>query len=53
MQVLTSERSSVLLQNIWSASKNLDEFRVALKEEKPWKNYCNCSDRNMMVSIRL
>ena len=34
MQDLTSERSSVLLQNIRSASKNLDEFRVVLKEEK-------------------
>ena len=34
MQDLTSERSSVLLQNIRSASKNLDEFRVDLKEEK-------------------
>ena len=34
MQDLTSERSSVLLQNIRSASKNLDEFRAVLKEEK-------------------
>ena len=33
MQDLTSERSSVLLQNIRSASKNLDEFRVVLKED--------------------
>ena len=34
MHDLTSERSSVLLQNTRSASKNLDEFRVVLKEER-------------------
>ena len=34
MQDLTSEGNSVLLQNIWSVSKNLDEFIFVLKEEK-------------------
>ena len=34
MQDLTSEKSSVLLKNIRSASKNLEELRVVLKEEK-------------------
>ena len=37
MQDMTSERSSVPLQNIRSASENLEELRVVLKEEETLK----------------
>ena len=50
MQDQTSERSSIRLQNIRSASQNVDEFRVDQKEEKTLENCCNCSDRTKWLT---